>query len=191
MDTASTSPTRKKRLGIFLAYDAEGILDEYVFHLLRDLRENLTDLIIMVNGRLTEASRARLQAFTPDLHVRPNTGFDYGAWKEALLQHGGLDRLAGYDELVLCNDSFFGPLYPFAEVFAGMEGRALDFWGLTVHGRVRSMGQCPYGDRPRYLQTYFVVFGKRLISSPAFRAFWEQQPVCQHVYELADRVGGS
>ncbi len=179
----------RKRLGIFLAYDADGILDDYVVHLLRDMRPNLTDLIIMVNGKLTDESRTKLLEFSPDVHVRPNEGFDYGGWKEGLLDHCGFDRLRDYDELVFFNDSYFGPLYPFSEVFAEMDKRNVDFWGLTVHGKVKSMGMCPYGDRPRYLQTYFLVFGRKLILAPAFREFWEQQPHYRHVYELADRFG--
>ena len=179
-----------RRLGIFLAYDTAGIIDDYVVRLLRDMRPNLADLIIMVNGPLTDAGRAKLREFTDAIHVRPNEGFDYGAWQEGWLRHCGFDRLQTYDELVLFNDSYFGPLHPFAEVFAEMDRRAVDFWGLTVHGAVKGSGLSPYGHRPRYLQTFFLVFSSRLLHAPAFREFWEKQPKYRHVYELADRFGG-
>lgn len=178
---------RPRRLGIFLFHDPDGIVDDYVLYLLRDLRANLADLVIMVNGELTAAGRRKFEEFTREIHVRSNAGFDVGAWQEGLLKHVGGDRLRQYNELVLCNDSFFGPLYPFAEVFREMETRGPDFWGLSVHGEVKGTGRSPFGYRPRYLQTYFLVFGPRLLTDPRFREFWEQQPVYRHFEELADR----
>ncbi len=185
------TPPHPKRIGIFLTYDADGIVDDYVVHLLRDMRPNLDSLIILANGKLTDASFDKLRPFTSEIHVRPNEGFDSGAWQEGLLVHCGFPRLREHDELVLFNDSYFGPLYPFADVFANMASRPVDFWGLTVHGPVKSSGLCPYGDRPRYLQTYFLVFRQRILHSPAFQTFWEEQPVYRHFYELADRFGGT
>ena len=41
---------KKRRLGIFLFYDADGVVDDYVTFLLADLRRVLTELIVIVNG---------------------------------------------------------------------------------------------------------------------------------------------
>ncbi|NLB65390.1 MAG: hypothetical protein GX803_02850 [Lentisphaerae bacterium] len=183
-------PDQPRRLGVFLFYDPDGIVDDYIPHLLRDMRANLTDLVIMANGKLSDPGRRKLEEFSREIHVRPNQGFDVGAWREALVQHVGRERLKEYDELVLFNDSFFGPLYPFADIFNEMAGRGRDFWGLTVHGETRGTGLSPYGHRPRYLQTYFLVFGSRLLADPRFFEFWENQPVYQHFGELADRFAG-
>jgi len=180
-------PAPPRRLGIFLAYDAEGILDDYIFHLLREIRPSLARLIIMVNGRLTDESLAKLRDSCDDIHLRPNQGFDVGAWREGILTHCGLDHLRHYDELVLFNDSFFGPFRPFPEIFKEMAGRNVDFWGLSVHGEVTGMGLCPYGYRPRYLQTYFLVFGKRMLLDPAFLSFWENLPEFRHFDEVSER----
>ena len=184
-----TSPSDRpgRRIGIFLFHDADGIVDDYIVYLLREMMQNLSRLIVMVNGSVDEAGRRKLEAFTTEVHTRPNTGFDIGAWKEALDKHAGFASLIDYDELVLFNDSFFGPLYPFREVFGEMARRGDDFWGLSAHGEARGTGLCPYGNRPRYLQTYFLVFGKQLLASDAFRAFWQGQPVYRHFEELADR----
>lgn len=181
-----TDRDNKKRLGLFVFHDPDGIVDDYVVHLLRDLRRNLADLIVVANGKLSDEGRRKLEACTPEIHVRPNEGFDAGAWKEGLLVHCGFDRLRRYDELVLCNDSFFGPFYPFADVFREMDRRGDDFWGLSVHGEVHGSGLSPYGYRPRYLQTYFLVFGPRLLAAPAFREFWEAQPDGRRFEELAE-----
>ena len=182
--------TVPRRLGVFVTYDPDGLVDDYIVFLLRDMKRNLARLIIVANGPLTEAGRIRLREFSDEIHERPNIGFDVAAWQEGLARHCGYDSLAAYDELVLFNDSFFGPLYPFADVFETMAQRNLDFWGLSVHGETRGTGLCPYGYRPRYLQTYFLVFRHRLLSVPAFRDFWEGLPVFRHFEELADRFAG-
>ena len=49
-----------KRLGIFLFFDADGIADSYVAGLLRSIRPCLSRLLVVANGRLTDASRALL-----------------------------------------------------------------------------------------------------------------------------------
>lgn len=165
-----------KRLGIFLFFDADGIADGYVAGLLRSIRPCLSRLIVVANGRLTDASRALLAPFADELVVRPNDGFDTGAWKEALFERVGEEKFAEWDELVLLNDSFFEPFRPFAGIFRDMEGDGADFWGLSVHGPIPGDGTCPYGFRPDYLQTYFLVFRSRLFHSADFAAFWKKQP---------------
>ena len=45
--------TECSRLGIFNCYDPDGIIDDYIPFLLNDFKENISRLIIVVNGRLT------------------------------------------------------------------------------------------------------------------------------------------
>ena len=165
-----------KRLGIFLFFDADGIADDYIAFLLRSIRPCLARLLVVANGKLDDASRAKLAPFADEIFVRPNEGFDVGAWKEALFERVGEGHFGEYDELVLFNDSFFGPFRPFEDIFRDMEGDGADFWGLSVHGAIPGDGSCPYGFRPVYLQTYFLVFRARLFHSPEFAAFWRRQP---------------
>lgn len=186
-DAMPAASGSRKRLGVFLAYDADGILDDYVFFLLREIRPSLARLIIMVNGRLTDESLAKLREISDDIHLRPNQGFDVGAWREGILTHCGFGPLRHYDELVLFNDSFFGPFRPFSEIFDDMDRRNVDFWGLSVHGEATGTGLCPYGYRPRYLQTYFLVFGKRMLLDPVFQSFWETLPEFRHFEEVSER----
>ncbi|MBQ7252813.1 MAG: hypothetical protein IJS32_09475 [Kiritimatiellae bacterium] len=179
-----------KRLGIFLFFDADGIADGYVADLLRSIRPCLSRLLVVANGKLADASRALLAPLADELVVRPNEGFDTGAWKEALFERVGEAHFADYDELVLLNDSFFEPFRPFADIFRAMEGDGADFWGLSVHGPIPGDGTCPYGFRPDYLQTYFLVFRARLFHSADFAAFWKKQPRYKTFRSVAEGFGG-
>ena len=178
----------KKRLGIFLIYDPDGTVDEYIEYLLDDISPLFAKLIIVCNGFITPESRDTLEKYTGSIFVRENIGFDFRAWKEAMFKYYGYSRVREYDELVLFNDSFFGPFRPFSGVFKEMEERGYDFWGLTVHGEApTAKNMCPYGYRPRYIQTYFMVFNKRMLNDEEFRLFWQSIPVYSSILEVSEK----
>ena len=177
-----------KRIAIFQCYDKDGIIDDYIPYLLNDLKENLDTLVIAVNGTLLPESREKLTKLTPHVFVRGDEGFDAGAWKEAMIDYLGWDKLAGYDELVLLNDTFFGPFYPFREVFDEMDKRPVDFWGLTAHGECSVHSDlCPYPYWPEHIQSYFIVIRKKMHTSYEFKQYWEKQPCYQTREELINK----
>ncbi len=161
-----------KRLGIFCMYDSEGIADDYIIFLLQEMKKISTHLSVVCNGELTEESRRRLEKITDDITVRENQGFDMEAWRQKILQ----TNLADYDELILFNDSFYGPFRPFAEIFDEMNKKNpdADFWGLTVHGEILDQyGISPYGYIPEYIQPYFLVFRQKMLHSQKFLEYWQ------------------
>ena len=140
-----------KRLGIFCTYDSEGIVDDYILYLLQEIKKILTHLTIVSNGEPTPESRKKLLQFTDDLIIRDNSGFDMEAWRQGILKQKNF--LSEYDELLIFNDSFYGPLYPFEEVFSRMDKDYpdADFWGLTIHGKVETVQMSTYGYLPEHL----------------------------------------
>lgn len=175
------------RLGVFLFWDSDGVVDDYVTYLLDDITKELKDLVIVVNGYLSDEGKAKFQKYTTKILYRGNTGFDVGGWQDALVNYCGFETVRKYDELVLLNDSFFGPLYPFSEVFDSIENN-IDFWGLSVHGETDNVfGMCPYGYRPRYLQTYFLVIRNKMLKSAEFEKFWVNLPEFHQFNEVAEK----
>lgn len=162
------------RLGIFCVYDKDGVIDDYIIYLLQEITKVLGHLSIICNGKLSDEGRERLRQFTDDITVRPNKGFDMGAWRQGILSVK--KSLSDYDELVLFNDSFYGPFYPFDEVFTRMDSEYpdADFWGITVHRKTTDpSGLCPYGYLPEHLQSYFLVIRSRLLHTDDFVSYWE------------------
>lgn len=177
-----------KRLGIFLVYDAHGIMDQYIDYLLQDIMQVLDDVYVVCNGFLKPSARNLLEKYAAKIIVRENLGFDFGAWKDAMLYHIGFNVIRQYDELVLFNDSFFGSFEGFKKVFLEMEEKQLDFWGLTVHGEVDTVKDLnPYGYRPRYIQTYFVAFQKRIINDYSFYNYWKDMPYFKTFLEAGEK----
>lgn len=175
------------RLGIFLFWDPDGIVDDYITYLLNDITNDLSDLVVVVNGYINDVGRKKIEKFTSKIFTRNNDGFDVGGWKDALVNFCGFSMVKNYDELVLFNDSFFGPFYSFSEVFRSIEDD-IDFWGLSVHGEANNVfGECPYGYRPRYLQTYFLVIRKKMLESEHFENFWVNIPYYSTFNEVSER----
>lgn len=176
-----------KRLGIFLCFDQDGIIDDYIVFMLKSMETELEDLVIVSNGALSQDGRKKLSQFSDKIIERGNTGFDVGGWQDAIVNHCGFEMLRKYTELVLFNDSFFGPFYPFREVFSNINDDT-DFWGLSVHGETGNIfGMCPYGYRPRYLQTYFLVIREKMLHSAEFESYWKNLPEFHEFNEVGER----
>ena len=47
-----------KRLGIFFFYEKNGDVDDFITYYLADLNKNLTELVVVCNGKLSEQGRA-------------------------------------------------------------------------------------------------------------------------------------
>lgn len=142
-----------KRLGIFVFYDKEGIVDSYIEYLLADLKECLNYLIIVVNGEVNHHGYKILEKYANDILIRENKGFDAGAYKEILINVLGKSGIQKWNEIVLCNDTFYGPFVSFKDIFNKMEQKKIDFWGLNyINNGFMS-----------HIQSYFLVFRQDIL----------------------------
>jgi len=163
----------KKRAAVFVLYDKDGIVDSYIIYLLQELLSVCEKLVVVCNGLLSDDGRTRLEELTSDIIVRDNEGFDAWAYKTGM-EYIGWDNLKDYDELVLLNDTVFGPFYPFSDIFNEMKAKGVDFWGISKHGRFANPdGLTKGGLFPEHIQTYFIVIGRKMLADLAFRKYWE------------------
>ncbi len=158
-----------ERLGIFQMNDSDGIVDDYILYLLEDMRPILAELVIVINGALQPAEAEKLSRFTDKFFYRTNDGFDAIAYKETIIDFLGIEYIREYDELVMINDTFFGPFYPFKVVFEKMNQKKVDFWGLTLHAEFKRIGRY----MPEHIQSYFLVIRQEMLTSSYFEKFWE------------------
>ena len=176
------------RLGIFVFYDKEGIVNRYIAYLLAGIRAHLSRLVIVCNGALTDEGKCILREFSDEIHVRENTGFDAMAYKLAMTDYLGWDEVCKYDEVLLFNDTFYGPVYPFSEMFGQMEKKSCDFWGITYHERFRDYIFGTDTITPAHIHTYFCVYRHSVLISDVFRNYWDAfdstewffSDVCRH-----------
>lgn len=167
----------KTRLGIFVFYEKEGIAEDYVIYLLEEIRKNVTDLIVVCNGIINAESRKKIEEITSEVHIRENKGFDAEAWKECFIDFLGWEKTEKYDEILIANDTVYGPFYPLSDVFSAMDKRDIDFWGITMHGESKDpYGKNSYGYFPSHIQSYFICIRKKMHASYHFHKFWEELP---------------
>ncbi len=158
-----------KRLGIYVIYDVEGAVDPYIELVLKEIKRHLTHLIVVCNFPEIRKGREYPEKYADEILCRDNQGYDAGAYKDTLLSLSAAGVLEDYEELLLANDTFYGPLYPFCEMFQRMEQEACDFWGITRHpGNTEGIADFPH------IQSYFLVFKRKLLHSREFFDFWDQ-----------------
>lgn len=171
------------RIGIFVFYDPEGLADRYVEALLADLRENMDELVIVSNGALAEEECSKLQVYADRFLVRENVGYDIGAYQEAI-KDVGWEKITEYEEMVLCNDTVMGPVWPFREMFEEMERRPIDFWGITKHYALPDNPFAPGEELQEHIQSYFMVFRQNILWDARFQEYWNEL-LMMHSYQEA------
>lgn len=172
--SAAPLPANARRLVIYAMWDRRGEADPHVLHALAALRPHADRLLVVSNGDLVDGARTALRAVADEVIERENTGFDIGA-QRAALAHVGRET-ADFDEIVLCNDTWFGPIGSFDEVFARMSERAVDMWGMTDHPRLEPNPFTGSGVLEQHLQSYWIAVRRGLHQSPAWRAYWDALP---------------
>lgn len=163
------------RLSIAFFFDEKGIVDDYYLFLLSQVRSLSRQIVVVCNGYIDRLSEEKLSKVADAVIVRENVGFDVHAYKAAL-ESVGYDRLADFDEILLFNHTFFGPIFPLAEMFDVMSQRTCDFWGITAHKEVIPNPFSGEGRLPFHLNSHFIAIRRVLASSPEFQQYWESVP---------------
>ena len=94
------------------------------------------------------------------LIIRCNEGYDYGSWMTGIRYCRRL--IEQQQQLVLCNDSFWGPVRPLSDLIVRLHQCSADVVGLTDNLMYEP-----------HLQSPFLMFNERAISCRKFWTFWE------------------
>lgn len=141
------------RLCVFSFYDPDGHVDKYIIWILEALDSLISDWIIVVNGTLERCGEKELRRFTKHIFKRENRGFDAGGYQYILCHCLRAEELSKYDEIVLCNNTFFFLRNSFDDLFQQAYVNKWDFWGITGYLHVIFS----------HIQSYFLVFSRKII----------------------------
>jgi rhamnosyltransferase len=108
------------RILLFVHYNKYGGLADYVLYMLEHIKRLFSRIVFISNSPLTDEHKAKLGSLCDKIMERENSGFDFGAWKDALLDEGW-DALSRYDNVTLMNDTWFGPLSDLDALYEKME----------------------------------------------------------------------
>jgi len=176
MSTATKFPVDGRRVIFYLFYDPRGIVDEYVTYKLERLRQHAEHIFVVVNGDLTDEGRAALESVADTVWLRENVGFDVWGYKSAL-EEFGQERVEAYDELILMNYTFFGPVRPFEPVFERMNELEVDFWGMTMHGAVDPNPYTNEDVMHAHIQSHWITVRRSMFASDEWKSYWREMPM--------------
>lgn len=162
---------QKKRLVLYAHYDKDNVICSGDVSMVRALSE-LGEVVFASNNQdLLQEEVRKIAPYVRRVCLRENKGYDFGAWREVLLSEG-FGNLSAYDEIVLANNSVLGPVFPLARMFAQMEKRGVDFWGTYLFPYSQDGSYLGQRSIPEHLQSYFLVFSRKVVQSDAFIGFW-------------------
>ena len=151
------------KIAVFVHFDRNGVVHDYVLNYLAELVRAGYRIWFMTNApSLRDASRHAVLPNVTWIHRRNNYGFDFGAYKDGIL---AILASESPSEILICNDSVYGPFQPLAPMLLRAKPDVADIWGLTDSYELRY-----------HLQSYFVLFHAAAIHSPAFLDFWRNAP---------------
>lgn len=160
-----------KRLAIYAFKDKDGIVDDYVFFFLKALKEKCEKVIFVTDGKILP----KYNSYFDDLNVNIYYTESFGSYLLSY-QHGlkeTSDCYELYDEIILCNNTLFGPVYPLDEMLLQMESKNVDFWSVAKHLYKEQKLDGTYEDKVQeFIYPYFLSFNKKVFLSDCFISFF-------------------
>lgn len=146
------------KVAVFAHFDRDGQVHDFVLYYVTALARAGFAVVFVSNApRLADSAVARLRPRVALVLHRRNVGYDFAAYRDGLFALGDLTR---FDQVLLVNDSVYGPLFDLGALLRRCDDRA-DVWGMTDNR-----------DHGYHLQSYFLLFRRPALASPAFGVFW-------------------
>jgi lipopolysaccharide biosynthesis protein len=149
-----------RRVAVFVHYDRRGRVHDYVLHYLAALTKAGFEIVFVSNSPKEFRENVwRARPLCGLILRRKNVGYDFGAYKDGWLAIPDIARL---DELILANDSAYGPFSDLAPLLSRCDDSAA-IWGMTDSW-----------DSRFHLQSYFLLFRKEALTNARMLAFWRK-----------------
>ena len=149
-----------KKVCLLAGDDKDNIIQDYVVFLVQELSK-ISDVYYFADANMSEKELSKIRAYTKYAQSAPHKGKYFGSW-QYLMHYIGWRNLENYDEMIICNDSIYGPMTNMEDIFYYMELKNYDFWGLTENYHSNY-----------HLDSYFMVFNQDVIKNCKFQEFWK------------------
>lgn len=170
---------KNSRLALYVVYDPDSMLDTYRKFYIEKLLPFVDKFVCVVCGDLRKDDQKWLEKQGVELYIRDNRGLLTYAWIDGI-SYIGWDQISQYDQLLMLNDSFFGPVFDLRDFFAYVDSSEADFVGAIKNFPEKQLtGAGGHKFKHGHLRgsiCYFYVIKERLLRSSFFRRYWTSQP---------------
>ncbi len=149
------------RVAVFAAFSADHKVHDYQLIYLCALKSVASKIIVVFDNELPVDEQKKLNGVCDHLIATRHSEYDFGSYKRGIEVARSSGALHAANELILCNDSCYGPVGGFSKLFADMRTSDCNFWGLTRNTQFQP-----------HIQSYFVVFKKPVFLDQAFFDFF-------------------
>ena len=158
-----------RRAVVFAHYDKDNLIDDYVVYYVSALKKAGCDVVFVSCKELAQTELEKLNGLVIHTITENHDEYDFGSYKRGFLYLE--PKLSEYDELIFANDSCYGPLYPISEVFAEMEKKNCDFWGITKNNYAYQAFVKQIFFKVPHMQSYFISFKRQIFQNSIFINF--------------------
>ena len=144
-----------KKVALVAHWDPGGVVDPYVIYYMNALK-NIGYSTVLISTAPVGVPDEVLAAADAVLW-RGCPGYDFTSWKAAFEYYPSLFEAR---EILITNDSIFGPMHPLSIIYETMDKLPCDFWGLVLSTEITP-----------HLQSHYIVFRSKAIGSPALKSF--------------------
>lgn len=161
-----------RKIALFAHWDPDGIVDEYVLHYLRVLYD-LGFAVIMISTaeNLDQNSIDSAKKYVYQIIHRENTGLDFASWKLAIML---FPEVLERDNLLLTNDSIYGPFYDLSTTFDFLFEQKSGLWGLN-----NSLEK-----NCNHIQSFFLWMTPEVMSHKVFNSFLNRISILEDKEEI-------
>lgn len=166
---------RNKRIAIYASYSKNNRIADYVIYYLKALHKVVDGIVFVSDNDLEKGETDKLAGIVSKAICHRHGMYDFGSYRIGYFWALEHHLLEDADELIFANDSCYGPVFPFENVFDGMAKKNCDFWGLTDSYETE-----------HHLQSFFLVFKRQVFTSKTFHnfvsSFIRQESFWDYVY---------
>lgn len=166
------------RKAVYLMYPRNGVKPSHI-RTIRYLANNGLSVTVVSNLPLSSMDEDRVCGMCHRFIERPNFGYDFGGYRDALLELA--PEIESTEQLVLMNDSVWFPLHSHSDWLADVARLNVDFAGAASHFGFRRIEPVDFRQFTFKYETsrknfhygsFALSVGPRILRDPAFLKFW-------------------
>ncbi len=164
----------RDKVAVVLVYQPDGLPGSLV-HLCEWLVSKGYAPLIVSNTPLSDSDRKRISPVIWRCILRPNFGYDFGGYRDALTTL----RLWSVEpqHLLIVNDSVWLPMLPDTDLIERGEAQPADIVGSVMRRRQEEV----------FLESYYFQLKGHVLRAPAFLRFWSELRLTSNKYYVIRR----